>query len=153
MTCGIQFSEECFDNGQWHFSVEALDGIYKADLWYRAYGYPFWYGREKPSYLTQHSITYGYIWSSYVDDKFTYLGKTVKVNGTRQRAHYVAVDSSVVEFGGTVPPWYNIKIEDEDGVYEVRAHVWKARTWGVMFQALITLWGYIKKKRQKIETL
>lgn len=38
------------------------------------------------------------------------------------------------ELDGFVPTWYNIKIEVEDGVYEVRAHVCNARTWGVTFQ-------------------
>lgn len=38
------------------------------------------------------------------------------------------------ELDGFVPTWYNIKIEVGDGVYEVRAHVCNARTWGVTFQ-------------------
>ena len=38
------------------------------------------------------------------------------------------------ELDGFVPTWYNIGIEVEDGVYEVRAHVCNARTWGVTFQ-------------------
>ena len=38
------------------------------------------------------------------------------------------------ELDGFIPTWYNIKIEVEDGVYEVRAHVCNARTWGVTFQ-------------------
>lgn len=38
------------------------------------------------------------------------------------------------ELDGFVPTWYNIRIEMEDGVYEVRAHVCNARTWGVTFQ-------------------
>lgn len=202
VTCGPQYSVECFDNGEWHFVVDSMDGIYKADLWHRAHGYPLWYGREKPSYLTQHSITYGYNWAGDVDGEFTYNGKTVKVKGTGQRERYVAVDSSAAELGGWedwgyitfneihsslydmrlgmkdysvydletgkhytsngnlkggdrdnteleithedwafmreldgfVPTWYNIKIKTEDGVYEVRAHVCNARTWGVTFQ-------------------
>ena len=191
VTCGPQFSVECFDNGEWHFVVDALDGVYKADLWHRAHGYPLWYGREKPSYLTQHSVTYGYNWAGDVDGEFTYKGKTVRVKGTGQRERYVAVDSSAAELGGWedwgyitfheihssmydmrlgmkdfavydlekeryypegnmtiehedwafmreldgfIPSYYNIKIEVEDGVYEVRAHVGNARTWGVTFK-------------------
>lgn len=38
------------------------------------------------------------------------------------------------ELDGFVPTWYNIRIEMEDGVYEVRAHVCNVRTWGVTFQ-------------------
>lgn len=191
VTCGPQYSVECFDNGEWHIIADTLDGEYKADLWHRAHGYPLWYGREKPSLLTQHSITYGYNWAGDVDGEFTYQGKTVKVKGTGQRERYVAVDSSAAELGGWedwgfitfnevhssmydmrlgmkdfaiydlenekyypegkmtiehedwafmreldgfIPTWYNIKIEVEDGVYEVRAHVCNARTWGVTFQ-------------------
>lgn len=100
VTCGPQYSVECFDDGTWHFVLDTLDGEYKADLYHRAHGYPLWYGREKPSYLTQHSITYGYNWSGDVDGEFTYKGKHVKVKGTGQRERYVAVDSSAAELGG-----------------------------------------------------
>ena len=100
VTCGPQYSVECFDNGEWHLILDTCDGEYKADLWHRAHGYPLWYGREKPSLLTQHSITYGYNWSGNVDGVFTYQGKTVKVQGTGQRERYVAVDSSAAELGG-----------------------------------------------------
>lgn len=98
--CGKEFQVECFDNGTWHFMLDTLDGEFSANLYHRAYGYPLWYGREKPSYLTQHSITYGYNWSGDVDGQFTYCGKTVKVTGTGQRERYVAVDSSAAELGG-----------------------------------------------------
>lgn len=191
VTCGEQYKVECFDDGVWHLTVDTLDGEYKADLYHRAHGYPLWYGREKPSYLTQHSITYGYNWSGDVDGEFTYKGKTVKVKGTGQRERYVAVDSSAAELGGWedwgfitfheihssmydmrlgmkdfaiydlqdkayypegkmeithedwafmreldgfIPSVYHIRIEVENGVYEVKAHVANARTWGVTFQ-------------------
>ncbi|MGM9614459.1 MAG: hypothetical protein ACI3W7_02870 [Oscillospiraceae bacterium] len=191
VSCGPAYSVECFDDGRWHIQTDSMDGEYRADLWHRAHGYPLWYGREKPSYLTQHSVTYGYNWAGDVDGEFTYRGKTVKVRGTGQRERYVAVDSSAAELGGWedwgyitfremhsslydmrlgmkdfaiydlendryypegrmtithedwaflreldgfVPTWYNIQIEVEDGVYEVRAHVGNARTWGVTFQ-------------------
>ena len=67
VTCGEQYKVECFDDYSWHIMADTLDGEYKADLWHRACGYPLWYGREKPSYLTQHSITYGYNWAGKVD--------------------------------------------------------------------------------------
>lgn len=191
VSCGKEYSVECFDDGVWHFMVDTLDGEYKADLYHRAHGYPLWYGRETPSYLTQHSITYGYNWSGDVEGEFTYQGKTVKVKGTGQRERYVAVDSSAAELGGWedwgyitfnemhasmydmrlgmkdfaiydlqndryypegemtithedwafmreldgfVPTYYNIKIVVESGVYEARAHVCNARTWGVTFK-------------------
>lgn len=171
--------------------VDTCDGKYKADLWHKPYGYPLWYGREKPSHLTQHSITYGYNWAGDVEGEFTYNGKTVKVKGTGQRERYVALDSSAAELGGWedwgyitfneihssmydmrlgmkdfsvydlqtkkhypegkmeithedwiflreldgfVPETYKIRIEVEDGVYEVKAHTCNARTWGVTFK-------------------
>ncbi len=189
--CGEEFSVECFDNGTWHFILDTLDGEFKANLYHRAHGYPLWYGREKPSYLTQHSITYGYNWAGDVDGEFTYKGRRVKVSGTGQRERYVAVDSSAAELGGWedwgfitfneihssmydmrlgmkdfavydlqteryyptgdmtiehedwvflreldgfIPAYYNIKITVEDGLYEVRAHVGNARTWGVTYK-------------------
>lgn len=73
--CGEECKVECFDNGSWHFIFDTRDGEYKADLYHRAHGYPLWYGRENPSYLTQHSITYGYNWAGDVDGEFTYRGK------------------------------------------------------------------------------
>lgn len=95
--CGKEYSVECFDDGVWHFLIDTQDGEFKADLYHRGYGFPLWYGREKPSYLTQHSITYGYNWSGEVYGNFTYKGKTVNVKGSGQRERYVAVDSSAAE--------------------------------------------------------
>jgi len=191
VTCGEQYQVECFDDGVWHIMIDSCDGEYKADLYHRAHGYPLWYGREKPSYLTQHSVTYGYNWSGDVDGEIVLQGKTIKVKGTGIRERYVAVDSSAAELGGWedwgfvtfneihssmydmrlgmkdfaiydlenekyypegemtiehedwvflreldgfIPQYYNIKIEVEDGVYQVRAHVANARVWGVTFK-------------------
>ncbi|MGN0806005.1 MAG: hypothetical protein ACI4MC_03120 [Candidatus Coproplasma sp.] len=191
VTCGEHYAVECFEDNSWHIQVDTCDGEYKADLWHRPHGYPLWYGREKPSYLTQHSVTYGYNWSGDVEGEFTYKGKTVKIKGTGQRERYVAVDSSAAELGGWedwgyitfneihssmydmrlgmkdfsvydletqkhypegkmeithenwafmrnldgfIPEIYNIRIEVEDGVYQVKAHVGNARTWGVTYK-------------------
>lgn len=82
VTCNKEYSVECFDDNRWHIQVDTCDGEYKADLWHKPYGYPLWYGREKPSYLTPHSVTYGYNWAGDVEGEFTYNGKTVKVKGT-----------------------------------------------------------------------
>ena len=120
VTCGPQYSVECFDNGEWHFVVDSMDGVYKADLWHRAHGYPLWYGREKPSYLTQHSITYGYNWAGDVDGEFTYNGKTVKVKGTGQRERYVAVDSSAAELGGWEDWGYITFDQMHSSMYDMR---------------------------------
>ena len=98
--CGEEFAVECFEDNSWHFMVATRDGDYKADLYHRPHGFPLWYGRDKPSFLTQHSVTYGYNWAGDVEGAFTYKGKTVKVKGTGQRERYVAVDSSAAELGG-----------------------------------------------------
>ena len=83
----------------YEFNVEGDDGEFKGDFYHRAHGYPLWYGREKPSLLTQHSITYGYNWSGDVDGTVWINGKEIKVKGTGQRERYVAVDSSAAELG------------------------------------------------------
>ncbi|MGM9638221.1 MAG: hypothetical protein ACI3XT_01360 [Butyricicoccaceae bacterium] len=191
VSCGPNYRVECFDDGRWHIQTAAPEDGFSADLWHRPHGQPLWYGREKPSFLTQHSITYGYNWSGDVDGQFTCGGKTVHVKGTGQRERYVAVDSSSAELGGWedwgyitfneihssmydmrlgmkdlvvcdlengrcypegqmtiehedwaflrpldgfIPTRYHIRIEVEDGLYEVWAHVGNARTWGVTFQ-------------------
>ena len=100
ISCGPEFCVECFDDGRWHIAADTLDGEYQLDLWHCAHGYPLWYGRESPSYLTQHSVTYGYNWAGDVDGTFTYHGETIRFRGTGQRERYVAVDSSAAELGG-----------------------------------------------------
>lgn len=98
--CGKEYSVECFEDHSWHFHIDSMDGVYKADLYHRPHGFPLWYGRETPSYLTQHSITYGYNWAGDVEGSFWYKGKQVKVKGTGIRERYVSVDSSAAELGG-----------------------------------------------------
>ena len=191
VTCGKQFKVECNANHTWHLFIELPENKYKAEFWHRPQGFPLWYGRDKPSYLTQHSITYGYNWSGQVDGWFELEGKHVNVNGFGIRERYVAVDSSAAELGGWedwgfvafneihssfydmrlgmkdlsiydienkkhypegkmtiehsdwaflreldgfIPTIYTIRIEVEDGVYEVHAHVGNATTWGVTFK-------------------
>lgn len=120
VTCGPQYTVECFDNGEWHFILDTLDGEYKADLWHRAYGYPLWYGREKPSYLTQHSLTYGYNWAGDVDGYIVYNSKKVNVKGTGQRERYVAVDSCAAELGGWEDWGYITFNEMHCSLYDMR---------------------------------
>lgn len=191
VTCGEEYKVECFEDNSWHLMVDSLDGEYKADLYHKPSGYPLWYGREKPSYLTQHSITYGYNWAGKVEGCIWIKGKKVQVNGNGIRERYVAVDSSAAELGGWedwgwisfneihssmydmrlgmkdfsvydlengkhypegtmtithedwaflreldgfIPTVYKIKIELEDGVYEINAHVCNATTWGATFK-------------------
>lgn len=191
VTCGEQYNVECFDDARWHIVIDTLDGEFKADLLHQGYGCPLWYGRDQPSYLTQHSVTYGYNWAGSVEGEFIYQKKTIKVKGFGQRERYVAVDSSAAELGGWedwgffafneihssmydmrlgmkdfaiydienekyypegkmeinhedwaflreldgfFPAIYNIQIEVEDGIYEIRAKVCNARTWGVTFK-------------------
>lgn len=98
--CGEEYKVECFDDNSWHFMIDTLDDEYKADLWHKPQGFPLWYGRDIPSYLTQHSITYGYNWAGEVEGIIWAEGKQVKVKGLGIRERYVAVDSSAAELGG-----------------------------------------------------
>lgn len=191
VTCGKYYTVECFDDGIWHLQMDSCDGDFSCDLTHKTYGFPLWYGREEPSHLTQHSVTYGYNWAGDVEGWFIHKGKKVQVKGTGQRERYVAVDSSSAELGGWedwgyiafnevhssmydmrlgmkdfsiydlenkkhypegnmeivhedwmfireldgfVPNYYNIRMEVEDGVYEIKAHTCNVRTWGVTFK-------------------
>jgi hypothetical protein len=191
VTCGEEYRVECYEDNSWHLMVDSKDGVYKADLYHTPHGYPLWYGREKPSYLTQHSITYGYNWAGDVEGTLYLEGKKVNVKGLGIRERYVAVDSSAAELGGWedwgwfafneihsslydmrlgmkdfsiydlqeqkhypegdmtiehedwafmreldgfIPSVYKIKIEVEDGIYEVKAHVCNATPWGVTYK-------------------
>lgn len=191
VTCGKEYQVECMEDHTWHFKIDSGDGQYRADLYHKPYGFPLWYGRETPSYLTQHSVTYGYNWAGDAEGTIWLNGKKVHVKGTGIRERYVAVDSSAAELGGWedwgyftfneihsslydmrlgmkdfsvydleagkhypegrmtiahedwafmreldgfIPTVYQVRIEVEDGVYEVRAHVGNVTTWGVTFQ-------------------
>jgi len=98
--CGNEYIVECFEDNSWHLLLDSGDGVYKADLWHKPHGFPLWYGREKPSHLTQHSITYGYNFAGDVEGKIILNGKNINVKGTGIRERYVAVDSSAAELGG-----------------------------------------------------
>lgn len=100
VSCGEHYKVECFEDNSWHFMLDTADGEYRADLWHRPSGFPLWYGREKPSYLTQHSITYGYNWAGAVDGEIYVRGRRIKVSGLGIRERYVAVDSCAAEIGG-----------------------------------------------------
>lgn len=191
VTCGEEYKVECLPDHSWHFMLDSLDGEYRAELYHRPYGYPLWYGREEPSYLTQHSVTYGYNWAGNVEGCIWICGRKIQVKGMGIRERYVAVDSSAAELGGWedwgwfgfheihssmyemrlgmkdfsvydlktrkhypegnmtithedwaflreldgfIPTVYKIRIEVDDGVYEIEAHVCNATTWGVTFK-------------------
>lgn len=191
VTCGDAFRVECCADKSWHLTLSLPEERYEAELWHRPQGYPLWYGREKPSYLTQHSVTYGYNWAGEVEGWLSLDGRTVNVKGFGIRERYVAVDSSAAELGGWedwgfiafnemhislydmrlgmkdfslydlatgkhypegslsiihedwaflreldgfVPTVYKIRIETEDGVCEIKAHVGNATTWGVTYK-------------------
>lgn len=120
VTCGKEYTVECFEDNSWHIIADACDGQYKIDVWHRPYGYPLWYGRETPSYLTQHSITYGYNWSGDVEGDILYKGKTVHVKGSGLRERYVAVDSSAAELGGWEDWGYFTFNEVHSSLYDMR---------------------------------
>ncbi len=191
VTCGEAYKVTCCEDNSWHLQIDTGDGAYRADLYHRPHGYPLWYGREEPSYLTQHSVTYGYNWAGDVTGDIWIQGRKVHVTGRGIRERYVAVDSSAAELGGWedwgwfafdqlhsslydmrlgmkdfavydleankyypegeltithedwafyreldgfIPTVYQVQIQVEDGLYQVRAHVCNAHTWGVTFQ-------------------
>lgn len=120
VTCGREYCVECFEDNSWHIMVDSLDGEYKADLYHRPTGYPLWYGREKPSYLTQHSVTYGYNWAGAVDGRIWINGREIKVTGMGIRERYVAVDTSAAEIGGWEDWGYIAFNEIHSSMYDMR---------------------------------
>lgn len=120
VTCGPEYSAECFDDNSWHINVDTMDGVYRADLWHRPHFAPLWYGRETPSYLTQHSVTYGYNWAGNVEGVITVNGRDIKVKGLGIRERYVAVDSCAAEIGGWEDwGWVSFN-EIHSSMYEMR---------------------------------
>ncbi|ULQ59278.1 hypothetical protein K7I13_12375 [Brucepastera parasyntrophica] len=92
---------ECNKDNSWHYVIDDQERSFKADFIHKPIcGGPLWYGREKPSYLTQHSITYGYNWTGQVEGTITHNGKSVHMKGAGIRERYVATDSSSAEIGG-----------------------------------------------------
>ena len=121
VTCGPQYRVECYSDNRWHLSVDTCDGEYRADLWHRPVGLPLWYGRETPSPLTQHSITYGYNWAAPVDGTIWLQGKEIKVKGFGIRERYVAVDSSAAELGAWEDWGFIAFNEVHASMYDMRA--------------------------------
>ena len=143
VTCSEHYQVKCFDDHSWHLMVDMGDGTYKADLYHKPEGFPQWYGREKPSLLTQHSVTYGYNWAGMANGTIWLDGRQVKVEGFGIRERYVAVDSSAAELGGWafmrsldgfIPSKYEIRIEVEGDLYRILAEVSNATAWGVTFK-------------------
>lgn len=91
---------ECYKDHSWHIMIDSFDGKYKTDMYHSPKGYPLWYGRDEPPYLTQHSITYGYNWAGNVKGTIWLEGKEIKVEGFGIRERYVAVDSCATEISG-----------------------------------------------------
>lgn len=120
VTCGDCYRVTCSDTGAWHIQAGTGDGEFSVDLVHTPHGFPLWYGREKPSALTQHSITYGYNWAGDVEGTFTYQGETIHVRGTGQRERYVAVDSSAAELGGWEDWGYVAFDQIHSSLYDMR---------------------------------
>lgn len=91
----------CHDDQSWNIVVNDPEKGFHADITHKpdCHG-PLWYGREKPSYLTQHSVTYGYNCSGRVEGTLTIDGRAIHVRGAGIRERYVATDSSAAEIGG-----------------------------------------------------
>lgn len=123
VTCSEHYQVECFDDHSWHLMVDMGDGTYKADLYHKPEGFPLWYGREKPSLLTQHSVTYGYNWAGRVNGTIWLDGRQVKVDGFGIRERYVAVDSSAAELGGWEDWGFFAFNEIHSSMYDMRLGV------------------------------
>ena len=91
----------CHEDHSWNILVHDEEKGFHADLVHKpeCHG-PLWYGREKPSHLTQHSVTYGYNCCGRVEGTLIIDGKEIHVKGAGIRERYVAVDSSAAEIGG-----------------------------------------------------
>lgn len=100
VTLGEPFQVICKDDHTWHYTVEDKEKGIKAEFVHSGKGCPLWYGRETPSYLTPHSIAYGYNWSGRIEGKLTIGGREVAIRGAGVRERYIAVDSSAAEIGG-----------------------------------------------------
>ena len=100
VTIGNSFKVVCSDDNTWHYTVEDKEKDFAVDFTHYGVGMPLWYGKEKPSYLTPHSIAYGYNWSGRVEGDLTIQGRKVHIKGAGVRERYVAVDSSTAEIGG-----------------------------------------------------
>ncbi|MFT4041623.1 MAG: hypothetical protein QM673_00530 [Gordonia sp. (in: high G+C Gram-positive bacteria)] len=100
VTLGENFRVEIAPDHTWHYTLRDPENDFTADFVHHGVGFPTWYGREKPSELTQHSIAYGYNWSGRIEGTLTFGDKTVQVTGKGVRERYIAVDSSAAEIGG-----------------------------------------------------
>lgn len=90
----------CRSDRSWHVVFEDKERGIRAEFSHVGAGYPTWYGRERPSALTPHSIAYGYNWSGTVEGVLTLLGREIRIKGKGIRERYIAVDSSAAEIGG-----------------------------------------------------
>ncbi|MCD9029151.1 hypothetical protein LDO26_13175 [Luteimonas sp. BDR2-5] len=100
VTLGEHYQVICKDDHTWHYTIEDKARGIKAEFVHIGKGCPLWYGREKPSYLTPHSIAYGYNWSGRIEGKLTLQGREIAIKGKGIRERYIAVDSSAAEIGG-----------------------------------------------------
>ncbi len=90
----------CRDDKTWHYEVNDKQRHIKLEMVHHGVGYPTWYGKEKPKYLTAHSVAYGYNWVGRIEGTLTIEGRTVALTGAALRERYVAVDTCAAEIGG-----------------------------------------------------
>jgi hypothetical protein len=90
----------CKDDGTWHYRVQDKERDLSLEMVHYGIGYPTWYGKEKPKYLTAHSIAYGYNWAGRIEGALTMAGRTIHLKGAALRERYVAVDTCAAEIGG-----------------------------------------------------
>lgn len=94
------FHIECHDDNTWRYWINDRDHDVQFEMIHHGVGFPTWYGKEKPKYLTAHAIAYGYNWAGRIEGTLTMQGRKVKLTGAALRERYVAIDQSAAEIGG-----------------------------------------------------
>ncbi|MEZ4354120.1 MAG: hypothetical protein R3F16_10730 [Myxococcota bacterium] len=94
------FEVVCKDDHTWHYDVHDEERKTRLQMVHHGEGFPTWYGKEKPKYLTAHSIAYGYNWVGRIEGTLTIEGREVALRGAALRERYVAVDTCAAEIGG-----------------------------------------------------
>lgn len=56
ITVGENFQVVCKTDHTWHYTLKDEDRGIHAEFVHHGVGFPTWYGKERPSYLTQHSF-------------------------------------------------------------------------------------------------
>ncbi len=90
----------CKNDKTWHFNLENKELAQKIEVVHTGIGLPYWYGKEKPSVCTPHTISYGYVWPGRIEGTITVEGREVKIKGKSARQRWWSPDVCLAEMGG-----------------------------------------------------